>query len=1177
MKKSCLSYLSLFFCCTIFAQAQDINNLRCQEISIISDTLIFDTISIIPGTIFIKKPDGTVLNDSLYIIDPVSAKLFFDDTTAMSDTKLTICYRNFPYDFKKKHYNKSRDMIEPDGSGSYNPFKFGISDRDADIFEFDGLNKSGSISRGINFGNNQDIVVNSNLNLQLSGKLGKEIDILAAITDNNMPIQPYGNTQYIQEFDKVFIQLSAKRSKLIAGDFELTKPKGYFMNYYKKVQGGDFQTSFNPDKDNKSLMDIHVAGALSKGKFARNTVQAIEGNQGPYKLRGNENELYIIVLAGTERVFIDGLLLTRGQEYDYIIDYNTAEITFTPNVLITKDKRITVEFEYSDKNYARSLFYVGSGFETKTGSNNNNGLKLGFNFFSEQDLKNQSLQQDLTADQKYLLSLIGDSINNAYIKRIDSVGYSTDEVLYMIKDTIVNNRYYDSVFVYPDVPDSAAVYRVGFTLVGANKGNYIQEINAVNGRVYRWIAPVDSIPQGSYEPVSLLITPAKSQMLSIAGEYSIADKTKLMIELALSNRDINTFSKIDNDNNKGYGIKTQLQQKIKLSNSADTNNLWLMITGIDYEWKSKNFSPIEPYREVEFTRNWNRSSVKTDADEHISTIIIGIENKKTGIANYSFQLFQNGSRYSAYKNNLYTKFHKKGYQFILDGSLLNTKEIIFNTRFLRSKAILSKSFGKITIGIKNEQENNIYTEKSNDSIMPESYSFNEFEIFITNPDSVRNRYSGYYKQRIDKIASLSNMKTTSVAEEVGFSMKLLKNSNNRFNLNASFRNLQISDTSFTIQKPENNVVGRLEYFTKQLKGFITFNIYYEIGSGQELKKEFSYLKVPDGEGIYTWVDYNEDGIQQLNEFEISKFKDQANYIRISLPTNAYIRTFFNQYSNGLHIRPAAIIMNRSGFMKAVTRFSNQTAYQIEHKTTSDDPFMRFNPFISENKFSDSLLVSMSSSFRNTTFFNRNDPKFGVDVGFQNNNTKILMVNGFDTRIIKYFSTNVRWRFISSSTFFVDYKSGKNVSTSEFFSSRDYSIKLYEIQPKISWQPNKSLLIDFMYNYKIKTNELNGNAEPVHNERSINQKLGLVLNYKMVNKGNLQFGLDLLHINYNASENTTLAYEMLEGFRIGNNVSWILSYQQNLSKYLQLNLIYNGRKSSEVKTIHLGNVQIRAYF
>lgn len=1177
LKKFILSYLSLLILFSAQSKAQEINNLRCRDILVQSDTIVFDTLSIIPGTIFAKFPDGDIIDDSIYKIDNASARIFFYDTSSLNNKHITLCYRHFPYNFSKKYYNKSPDLIVKEGSRPYNPFTFKQSQLSRDIFEFDGLNKSGSISRAINFGNNQDIVVNSNLNLQLSGKLGREIEILAAITDNSMPIQPYGNTQYIQEFDKVFIQLSARKTQLIAGDFELEQPNSYFMNYYKKVQGGDIRTSFNPGKDSETSMNLHIAGALSKGKFARNTLQAMEGNQGPYKLKGNENEIYIIVLAGTEKVYIDGKLLLRGENNDYIIDYNTAEITFTPNILITKDKRIIVEFEYSDKNYSRSLYYAGSELEIKTGPKKKNILKLGFNFFSEQDLKNQSLQQDLTAEQRYLLSQIGDSIENAYVKRIDSVGYSTDEVLYIMKDTVVNTQYYDSVFVYPETPDSNAVYRVGFTFLGANRGNYIQETNAVNGRVYKWIAPVDSIPQGEYEPVSLLISPKKSQMFNISAEYLIADKTNFKIEFVLSNRDINTFSKLDASNNKGYGIKTEFKKIINLSPKRDTNDSWSLITKLDYEWINKNFNPIEPYRQVEFNRDWNRTSDEVNADEQMSTISVALENRKTGFANYSFQLYQDGSRYNAHKNNLNTSFKKRGFLFSAEGSLLKTKDIEYQTRFLRSRALLSKRLGKIIVGIENEQENNRFSYNHNDSIMPNSYSFNEFEVFVTNPDTAKNRYKGFYRQRTDKAASMNMLKNASNANELGFSMKIFKNVKNRINFNATYRNLKISDTSLTEQKSENNIVGRIEYMTKQLEGLLTLNVFYEIGSGQELKKEFSYLKVPDGEGIYKWTDYNEDGIKQLNEFEVAKFKDQASYIRIYLPTTDYIRTYFNKYSNSLNLRPAAIIRNPSAFMKAVARFSNQTIYQVEHNSTSDDPIMRFNPFIGEEKFSDSVLISMSSSFRNTLYYNRNNSKFGIDISFQHNKSKVLLVNGFETRIFKSMFSNLRWKFNSYSTIFLDYKRGKNISKSDFFSSRDFNIVIDEIQPKLSWQPNSTIILDLFYNYKRRANDPEQVIDSLPDEQSHIQKLGIEINYKVVNKGNLQFALEYLHIAYNASENTPLAYEMLEGFGKGNNASWNLAYQMNLSKYLQLNLVYSGRKTEDVKTIHMGSVQLRAYF
>ncbi|MGZ4076024.1 MAG: hypothetical protein ACXVDW_00360, partial [Bacteroidia bacterium] len=274
VRKLILFSFLLFFC--IGGSAQNAEKNRFKQLSTVSDTTQLDTLSLVPGSVKIKIADGRLLDSTYYKVNYAEGILILDRKKLAKDNipveGLSSYYKSFPYLFSSETKHKDVNRIKPDLQGNTNPFNYTVESKNDDIFKMDGLNKSGSISRGISFGNNQDLVVNSNLNLQLSGHLSNNIDILLAATDNNIPIQPEGNTQQLQEFDKVFIQLSNSTTKLIAGDFQLSRPVSYFMNFNKKAQGVSFSTAFKTNADSKDIKkqgfnSVSVSAAVSRGKF----------------------------------------------------------------------------------------------------------------------------------------------------------------------------------------------------------------------------------------------------------------------------------------------------------------------------------------------------------------------------------------------------------------------------------------------------------------------------------------------------------------------------------------------------------------------------------------------------------------------------------------------------------------------------------------------------------------------------------------------------------------------------------------------------------------------------------------------------------------------------------------------------------------------------------------------
>lgn len=1152
----------------LFAQISfaQLTNVRSKRIAV-ADTIALDTLSIMPGSLDVfvgsQKIDSTA-----YYLDELRALLILRDST-MKDS-IEVQYRVLPTFLGKKFNHKSTTLITEEHNSNFTPYVIGGNQDKESIFDDNTIQKSGSISRGILFGNNQNLSVNSTLNLQLSGKITERYSLLASITDDNIPIQPDGNTQSLQDFDQVFIQVYDDKTKLIAGDFQIRKPNGYFMNYFKRAQGAYVDTKFGVGKKETTLR-VEASASISKGRFARNVIQGIEGNQGPYRLTGADNELYIIVLAGTEQVYIDGRLLQRGQDKDYVIDYNSAEITFTPRQFITKDRRITVEFQYSEKRYARPLIQTSIVSERKN-------EKLYLNVYSESDAKNQPLQQDLTDQERAILTAAGDDLLSAFTIGIDSTAYNNSNVFYAMTDSLG----FDSVFVY-STDSIVAKYRLSFTLVGIGNGDYVEDGFTASGKKYKWVAPIfidgNWIRNGNYAPIRLLSSPKKNQMITAGIEKSFGNKqqSKLLVEGALSNRDLNTFSGLDSQDDVGFGFRSIYKWSQPKHTFADTTDTLQketfrsrnrFNTTLAYEYTGQHFTQIERFREVEFTRNWNVTNLNTLADQHIAGGDIGIDRKGFGLVSLGGDMFLIGSSYSGYKARLATNIKTpKNLTAQINASYLTTSGQV-NSDFLRHRSNITQKLGKFRAYFKDEHEQNLYYGITRDSLAPSTYQFYDWEVGAGTADTLKKSFTVYYRDRIDKKANNNNLGSIARAEQYGALMSLQGKKDGRLSINVSNRRLRVIDPELFTQQPENTLLTRVEYSFKLKNGFLTNTSFYEIGSGLEQRKEFIYLEVPAGQGIYVWIDYNSDGVKDLNEFEIARFSYEANYIRSFVQSNDYARTYTNQFSNSIVLTPSRLMKKQEGWRKFVSRFSDNATLRVDRKTTREESADRFNPFLTE--IADTSLLSINSLVRNILFFNKSNPKFGLDYTYQTASNKNLLSNGFETRGDQYNQLGVRWNFYQALTLFIDNRMGKKTASSNFLTGRNYQINYVTIEPKITWQQSTTSRFNLTAQFTEKDNVLG-------TELAIIQKLGAEMTLNSMEKSSVQMELNYYRIRYNGEGNNSLSFDMLEGLADGNNFTWSATIQRTVAKNLQLNLLYNGRKPEDNKAIHSGGVQVRAMF
>ena len=672
------------------------SNLRAKTVSIRSDSLMLDTMSIIPKTFFISGIDA-----SAYRLDFASAILYWKVKPAVDS--ITLSYRVFPSRLNAVVQHLNYDSIarytflkpasdEPTPDGSRGLFKFG------------NLQSTGSFGRSLSFGNKQDAVVNSNFQWQLNGMLGDSIEIAAAITDNNIPIQPDGTTQQLNEFDQVFLQFKKRNWQLNLGDIDIRQNGLYFLNFYKRLEGIAFRTDqrLSPSITTSSLL----SGSIAKGKFNRNIFQGLEGNQGPYRLKGANNEFFFIVLAGTERVFLDGEALQRGEDQDYVINYNTAEVTFTPKRMITKDSRIQIEFEYADRNFLNSNLYA---FQTVDISQK---LKIKIGAFQNSDAKNSQINQTLDERQKTFLFNLGDSVNNAFYPTVILDSFSKDRILY-------EKIYYTAGFVTDSfyrysIDSFNAKFALSFTELGAGRGNYVPDFNGANGKVFRFILPIAGLKQGSFEPVMKLVTPKKQQLLSVAADYQVDRNNIVKTEFAISNYDANAFSSRNEGDDRGVAARIQYTNTATLSKRRSLQ----MVSNIDLEHVAEKFRPLERLRFVEFSREWGLPFQLAPADENIVRFSLGLKDARDHIFNYQLMTYQRSDRYKGYQNIVQHLYKRSGWNFANSLSLTNFNNGIETGVFVRPVIDISKRLDRLKLlrlGMKYALEHNdclLYTSPS---------------------------------------------------------------------------------------------------------------------------------------------------------------------------------------------------------------------------------------------------------------------------------------------------------------------------------------------------------------------------------------------------------------------------------------------------------------------------------
>ena len=390
------------------------------------------------------------------------------------------------------------------------------------------LELSGNKTIAVDFGSSQDAFLRQSLDLGVSGSLAPGVELTGVLSDRNTPLTASGSTQDLQSIDRLLIELRAPGGGAALGDVGLSLQQGEFGRLERRLQGvrGEWSTG-----EARAV----AAAASAQGEFHRLQFTGVEGQQGPYQLTDRVGGSAISVVAGSEVVTLDGARLARGEGADYAIDYERARITFTNRRPITSASRITVDYQFSVNRFRRNLAAAQAGWRR-------GAFSLESTFLNETDDRGRPIDLVFDESDRLVLASAGDSSGLALGSGVTPGGGDYD----LVRDSL-------GVGYYAFAGVDSGAYRVSFARVGAGEGDYADSA-VVSGRgTYRHVGA----GRGSFRIGRALPLPDAHQLWSVGGSAGAGPLT-LRVEGAVSRRDANTFSALDDGDNLGRAGSARL-------------------------------------------------------------------------------------------------------------------------------------------------------------------------------------------------------------------------------------------------------------------------------------------------------------------------------------------------------------------------------------------------------------------------------------------------------------------------------------------------------------------------------------------------------------------------------------------------------------------------------------------
>lgn len=889
----------------------------------------------------------------------------------------------------------------------------------------DSITSKGYISQSFASGNRRDLSPNTTADLSVRARLASGVNIAAEVLDSDMPMDDDGVTNQVNELSSVRITASKDSTRLSIGDIVANNNRQTLAKFSKKIKGLEFVTING--KKNGDTIAARTDFAATKGKFRRQQFMGQDNSQGPYYLNAGDSLSSVIVLTGTEKVWLDGRQLVRGEDADYTIDYNSGTITFNIKHIITSQSVVTVDFEYSENLYNNYFIYANAQYQRR-----------------------------------------GTRYSAGYMSEYDGLGAAADSVA---ADTSM-----------------ARPKRNDYAFLGIDaKISHNTKLKAE--------AMMSKITTDRLNPAAT----TSRAMAAIAGaEHNF----------------------LSGDTSKSFVVKTQ------------------------WKYLSEGFVPIVTEKNIDFHEKWDLQDYRQGGRELFSTSSAQFKSGKSHAA-YTFMTAQIDGQMDGMAHILSAVGKYKNFTNTFATDFYSDQQSERKHDYLSAQLKSEYQRDSLTIGAS-------LLQKSRSSHSPTLPNYRDISTFAIR--KIRHGYAGltltdrssfdgfFYDHNNDSATSSTFVKAEFQLDSAEkYSLKVME----IFRKDHGYSN----DCYLTGQ-----ISGSYQLFDRQ----IVISASQQSQHGNQEQLAYKYIRTTTGNGHYTWNDYNGDGIEDLNEFEVSYYKTDADYVKYFVHTGKYINTIQNDWSVNLQLRPKR---GRRRITAITSRITANAAIDLMRQDArrNGSSFFMGDSLIAKTlrqRYSTRLKIiqnvfagnSWSSARQERlTYYGREDNTNDASSFFVEYDQEY----GFNAKIQRTFKNS---HYLS-----------------EQFAEKCYRIHAVENQCDLKYDFTNGLSIGLGALHSRKNNRSDTTAARIN-------AVNMSLSFTREGKGSITLSNRIIKNKYddNSRQGSSSSYQMLEGLNVGVNCVMSASATYMITRYLQLSLLYELR-TSPGNTLHTGEMELKAVF